>query len=465
MSIVANQKFNIRPLNAKNEYSFRFSGGNIVFQFSNNPLLMLDPNTLRLNATVRLVTGKTALGGLPTTTGEGRPNNDNLLNGVTGVGGTGGQAAVYDANKITSTSRGFAATIFSDVTITNNNDVVIEQMRNYGRALSTILPMTASQHDYNSHMNISYGGYGPRGVAQNIVNNMDVSIAMPIRTALLASGRLLSLGSLNGLKLHFTIGADASTLFGTNAAADGGAFVQLTDVSLSGTYKVLDTPIPINKAGFQYNAYNSYQSILNSSSSTNNVNFGMSNVMSVWNNNIPVSFLNNYAQDSYANYPILKSDGTVECRIKDTAITRNSVKFPNDYQIDERQIVDQFSDESYHPNDTLRLYNWINAVKAFPSLNSTIIGLGTEQLGNQAVYGPESTAANFADNPIANHLTGYGVRIDMTNSNSGVSFRQANYAQTIDSTLDTGTDPNANFTFVLSKNQMNVSPGGIMVSS
>ena len=53
----------------------------------------------------------------------------------------------------------------------------------------------------------------------------------------------------------------------------------------------------------------------------------------------------------------------------------------------------------------------------------------------------------------------------MTNSNSGVSFRQANYAQTIDSTLDTGTDPNANFTFVLSKNQMNVSPNGIMISS
>ena len=221
---------------------------------------MLDPNTLRLNATVRLVTGLTALGGLPTATGEGRPNNDNTLNGVTGVGD--GSAAGAAAKAITSTSRGFAATIFSDVTITNNNDVVIEQMRNYGRALSTILPMTASQHDYNSHMNISYGGYGPRGKAQNIVNNMDVSIAMPIRTALLASGRFLSLGSLNGLKLHFTIGADASTLFGADAAADGGAFVQLTDVSLSGTYKVLDKPIPSNKAGFQDNAYNSYQSIL-----------------------------------------------------------------------------------------------------------------------------------------------------------------------------------------------------------
>ena len=474
MSIVANQKFNIRPLNAKNEYSFRYSGGNIVFQFSNNPLLMLDPNTLRLNATVRLLQGNSTLGANPAAADEGRPNNHQELAGVVGAGGT-GTVSVAPKKDITTTSRCAAPSIFNTVTITNNNDVMIEQMRNYGRALSTILPMTASQHDYNSHMNIHYGCFGARATAQDVANNMDISVAMPIRTALLASGRFLSLGSLNGLKLHFNIGADASTLFGDDAGEAGGAFVQLTNVSLSGTYKVLDQPIPMNKAGFQYNAYSSYQSIINSSSNTANVNFNMQNVMSVWNNTIPVSYLNNYGFDSFANYPLIKDQNTkdpVSCFIKDTVITRNSVKFPNDYQIDERLIVDQSNTAAaarYTPNDTLRLYNWINAVKTFPTLNSTLISLSTEGLGSASDNPPISADKDLAVNSLnavqANRLAGYGVRIDMTNSNTGISFAQASYAQRLDSTLDTGTDPNANYTFVLAKNQMMVNPAGIVVNA
>ena len=197
---------------------------------------------------------------------------------------------------------------------------------------------------------------------------------------------------MGGARIIITLNSDQTCIFGTEASANGGYFYELHDVSLTGVYKVLSQPVPPNPAPISYNNYQCFTTILTSSDDTTNLNLSLGEVLAVWNNSMPSVFNNNYLYDGCASYPIMKSTGgagtlgaalTDVCEIKDSIITRSSVKFPNDYQIDERVQVSQKAipvaagSAGYNPIDTLRFWNFANGVKSWDRMDKSIMNLNS----------------------------------------------------------------------------------------
>ena len=499
--VVGFNNFEIFPLNKKEAYSFKSGGNQLTFVIDESDIRMLDPTSLRLNYTLRLTTGTSVLNTAPSAAGEGRPNpqidegGNGVLNGVIGVGG--GAASVLAVSAAQTSSKVGSQSVISDVTIrSNNNNAIIEQNRFYSRLASSLIPYTLSQNDYGSFSQIAFGAFNASDYAGQLANASDISTSTNLLTGLTSQRGLWNLKVMGGARIIITLNSDQTCIFGTEASANGGYFYELHDVSLTGVYKVLSQPVPPNPAPISYNNYQCFTTILTSSDDTTNLNLSLGEVLAVWNNSMPSVFNNNYLYDGCASYPIMKSTGgagtlgaalTDVCEIKDSIITRSSVKFPNDYQIDERVQVSQKAipvaagSAGYNPIDTLRFWNFANGVKSWDRMDKSIMNLNSLGCGTSSGstldpvvelgvafqpttgYIPRAKGSTQAITASANSLYGWGTRMDIADAGQGIDYANASYSQRILSTNTTGTDPNIVYSFALCKNTLVPTPGGPVV--
>ena len=483
--------FNITPINKKDVYSFRQSGGAINFQFENNPSLILDTASLRLNCRVRIKQGASAFNGAIAGTDAGRFTNGFALYGLADVGGPLNgfgdvvQSEVADAECLLNPRVACASIIDSIRISSQTSNIVMEECRNYARKEASVLSFIRGMGDYCSYENFSTGACAAKTGATSRMLNGDITIALPLRTGLL-NNENIPLGNVGGLNINIRLSPDNFVLFGSSASDNGGAYYELHDLSLTGRFLTTSSPVAPSKEGFEYSAYNNYNSLLQNSDDNTNIRLALTDVLSVFNNLINVNSLNNYDFDSIATPQILETATYANDKkvwVKENMITRNGQKYPYDFSTDERSIVSQeLQDTSlsvptyeYNPADALRMRIFADSMNPYYKIKYGLMSPTTEQTGdNEEIWNSTFTSLQHtSDYPRdiegvlaknTQNVFGYGARLDQTNSGMGMDYNSASFSQRILSTLSTLTDNMLVYTYALSKHKIIATPQGVITS-
>ncbi len=459
MNIESVEKAEIFPFNnpSNNTYSFKQGHGTITFDVASQAKL-LRPSSLRLNGTLKVVRAD----------GTTLPDNQGLKNN---------NAAPH---QIQLNDRIGVNSVIQNIAINSaSTGQTIEQVRNYGKMISTLIASTHSSDDYASNQSAVALATAVQFSSDNLLNN-EVKFSIPFYAGVMNSGKALPLGvnGMRGLQFVIELASDQQVLKGTNAADGGGASYQLKNVSLSYDLLVPDAAgqekmMVAGSGAFEYNSYNSLYSVINASDNTQTFNLAANNVLSVVHNFLPTTHSNNYAHDGFANPPIMKGAayGT-RCVLDRVNFSRGGLKLGLDYELS----VQTQSQENRPPTQVE--VNAINAVRPFYSaqhlLNQPLLQafgakdsrLYSDQL--QVLTAVDSVGVNgggvdFTADPAVSRNFAIGLALDNV-SKEGVSFKGVSYAVRIRSDLD-GASPNAVYTYALVKNQLVYSPQGIAVVS
>ena len=423
-NVVGIEKFIIYPINKQSTYSFKNGNPNISFQFQPSSTRMLNPQQLRFNFTlnVKQPNGK-------------RVNNEDS-NGY----------GAYDAKL---NERVGVNAIIDVLRLRNLKNETIEEVRNYSRLLASLIP---AQTNFASYKNWASNKFVATANvnSQNCLTNGAMECSLPLRAGIIMSGRPLNLGDLGGMKVDIQLQNDQFVIFGTNAST--GAYYEISDVSLSGNYFVLDRPSPPSSSQLVYPAFNSFLTIVNSGDDQQSLNLSLNSVRQIFSNSIPSSHLNNYNFDCLAT-PRLRNtndDGdtyNADAKVKEYTFLRGAVKYPKQYSTDERDAVNNNVSRVHKERD------FLDSIKSFRNLQHSLVSPVTEG----------SLTADSVDAPTANPITGLGVRLDGLSVGAGADYSTQQFTQRIVSELD-GKSPNTLFTFTLSNQALKTARSGDIVA-
>tara|TARA_R110002012_G_scaffold37498_1_gene104925 strand:+ start:4771 stop:6132 length:1362 start_codon:yes stop_codon:yes gene_type:complete len=448
-NIVSVESMEVLPSNqpANNTYSFR--GGNPIVTITvPAQAKFLRASSVRLNGVLRVNKSDGA-----------QVDNKNLR-------GTG------DVD-VSLSSRVGIHSVFQNVVLSSEStNQSLEAIRQYGRLVSTILSSTHSPQDFATEKSVVALMNGISGSTSVLYNN-EIHFSIPLYCGLLQGGNLipLSANGVNGLKIQLELASDQQVLSGANAGDASGAFYQLKNLSLSGQLLTPDEAgvaklaVP-GSGGFSYNSWSSLYSVINSSDSTQTYNLASSQVLSVIHTFLPVTQSNSYAADSFQNPELQNTDaaGTTynqACNLKRVSFSRGGVSLGMDYEMD----CEEQNAENVPETQVMQ-----NFLRAFQPVNNRSRMLNAKQLmgfgGNDLIpYRPRTDPDNRQDGVEADQERNFGIGLAMDRvSDVGVNFKNMSYATRIVSDLD-GKSPNSVFSFVLSKNVLQYSPSGIMIST
>jgi hypothetical protein len=433
------QKVEVMPLNPPNDLIYSFKKGNpiVSFQIASQDKMLLG-NSVRLNGTL-VVKQSSGVS----------PNNNN---------NKGGGAAEVRINE-----RIGVHSCIQQITFSNQNNQTIESVRQYGRYLSSVVPLTHSADDLNTNLQLKGLSSYKNNITGNLVN-YPVEFSIPFLTGFLNSGMPIPLSSIGGINIQLELAPDSMVLFGAQAATGTGAFYELKNLSL--TYDLL---VP-NQAGMaamssggsgqmSYNSINHLYSVINTNESTSSFNIGTANTIASVHNFLPSNEINNYSVDSFAtkqlrNSPYNQADSQVPTEVD---FIKSGVRFPLNYTMDNRVAETQGTPSSQIDR------NFMNAVKPFRQTNHILNGNTTNLSKNDEVY--EDSQLDIPDSRVVDQNSCFGIGVAFDNlSRVGVNYKNQNYAVRIRSGLD-GVSPNAMFSYILSKNTVLWSPQGIQVVS
>ena len=459
MNIESVEKAEIFPLNnpSNNTYSFKQGHGTITFDVASQAKL-LRPSSLRLNGTLKVVRAD----------GVTLPDNQGLKNN---------NAAPH---QIQLNDRIGVNSVIQNIAINSaSTGQTIEQVRNYGKMISTLLATTHSSDDYASNQSAVALATAVQFSSDNLINN-EVKFSIPFYAGVMNSGKAIPLGmnGMRGLQFVIELASDQQVLKGAKAAEFAGASYLLKNVSLSYDLLVPDAAgqekmmVP-GSGAFEYNSYNSLYSVINASDNTQTFNLAANNVLSVVHNFLPTTHSNNYAHDGFANPPLMKGTGYAnKCNLDRVNFSRGGLKLGLDYELS----VQKQSQENRPPTQVE--VNAINAIRPFYSaqhlLNQPLLqafGAKDSRLYSDRIQvlsavdsvGTDAGGVDFTADPSVSRNFAIGLALDNV-SKEGVSFKGVSYAVRIRSDLD-GASPNAVYTYALVKNQLVYSPQGIAVVS
>ena len=452
LNIVQVEKFEVLPSNQPSNNSYSFRRGTPICNITiPAQAKYLRPSSVRINGTFRLNNSDGTL-----------VNNNDLKAG--------------GLKNATISSRVGIHSVFQNVVLSSEaTNQSLEAIRQYGRLVTSILSSTHTQQDFATEKSVTALVNGFESGTSNLCNN-EVKFSIPLYCGLLQGGNPipLSQNGINGLNVKLELASDQQLISGADAGGGGtntGCFFELKDISLTGDLLVPDDAgiqkLSVSGSGaFMYNSWSSLYSVINSSDSTQTYNLANSQVLSIVHTFLPVNASNNYASDSFAT-PELKNTnagGTVysePCNLKRVSFSRGGVKLGFDYDFECQE-----QNEDNVP-ETQVMINFLNAfqpyITASRMLNSKqLLGYGGNDL---RPYRPILEEVNRSQGIDADPERNFGIGLALDRvSDVGVSFKGQSYATRIVSDLD-GKSPNAVFTFLLSKNILQYSPQGIIIST
>lgn len=466
MNIANKERAQIFPVNqpANNTYSFKNGFPICTFQIASQNKL-LDTNSLRLNGVLRL---QDSNGALPTNTVAAPPTN-----ATTGIAFNERIGLAASLNQITLSSP--------------ENNRTLEVIRNYGRFLSSTMPVMHSQDDYDTNLQIGNPATGSKSYQAAKACNNEVEFSIPLRTGLLSSGQRLPMGQngLRGLTIELQLAPDSNAISGyavydqvtatktkiISTTINQGASYELKNLSLSYDLLVPDEEglarLAVPATGqLTYNSVSQIYGVLNSSDQTQSYNLGTSRTLAIHHNFIPTEFINNYNEDGFGTNKLLKNNGT-EAVIKRVTFLRGGQKFPLDYDL----FVEQQGNEN-RPQSELES-KFMDSIKPYQSITHTLTSTYTnnkfsdvttfESVPNENDRNRNGPPEQTDTLPDPEPVFGVGVRLDPL-SNVGVDYRNVPYAIRIISELDNNY-PNSIYTYTLAQNTLMYSPQGIMVQN
>ena len=433
--IVGIEKFINYPINRQSQgYGFRNNSPLIEWRFEPQAQRLIDPSSLRFNGRLRILQG-----GNNTTL---RPNNQSTV---------GGGAAEYSA---VIDERVAINSIIDILRLRNLKSQSIEEVRHYGRLLSSLAPAQSSYDDYKTVNSMKFGAAGNEDT-EGLMCNQDIIFSIPLRAGILMAGKALNLADLGGLSLSIMLNNDQNLIFcdtGIAGNATDGASYVIKDVSLTGNYYVMSAPAPPSNSVIEYPAFNSFMTILNSGDDQQSLNLAQKSVRTIICNTIPSSHVNNYAENGYATPKLRNTDANgasydTDADVLEFTFMKGAVKYPKQYTTSEREAV---QNDSY---EVKKNHDFLDAIKPFWTLSSSLVDPIVQGVIVNNV--PDSLDVPAVNKPV----TGLGVRLDGMSSGVGANYENDNYTLRLVSQLD-GKSPNTLYTFTLSNQALKSVRGG-----
>jgi hypothetical protein len=478
MSVVEKIPFKLYPLNKTpdNKYSFYQSSPIINFQFQATGARVVDPKSLRLCGRFRI---------LDNTEGNKLPANRFDLAGSNNAAQQNYEKVAYVSDRVGPSS------CISSVNIANMRGQLYEQVKSYGRMLSSLKGATASYRDYCSVNQNLWGSFANQNCIANALSS-DIPFAMPLRCGFLMEPQPISLAN-GGLKITLQLANDAQVVYGLNA---NGFVYELSDLFLSGSYLVLDQPVQPEKGQLiEYHQFYSYLNTLNSGLDHQNLNLNLKEVVSVYSNFTPSTWSSSYAYDGFST-PKIMNQNNVETDLNEIRFNRGATMYPLTFPINERTANNNGAFES------MRSRHFLNAIAGYANLTHSTISPVSEALTNyeseqnwiqnaaaagagatsvqnvldtnqdvdrgsvnQWVWAQVTAWAKSGDVEKSGRVWGIGFRPDELLNDSTQDYSQASYNYSLDSGHD-GVTPNSVYTYVLAKTQVfSDGQGGIVAAN
>jgi len=245
-----------------------------------------------------------------------------------------------------------------------------------------------------------------------------------------------------------------------------GMYYELIDLSLTYDVLVLDetstNAMSVPATGqLEYNSVSQLYGVLNSSDQTMNYNLGLHNAKKIWHNFIPTSHINKYTANGMGTDRLKNNTNgnyADTANIRRISYIRGGQKFPLDFTIDvNTQALEN------RPQTELET-KFIDAIKSLNEYDHSCISLNSQNaIGDNITFDNTAFPRNNQTLIDPRPIFGCGINIDPL-SRWGVDYSQTNYAIRVESDLD-GVSPNSMYTFVVSRNVLQYSPNGIIVSS
>jgi len=437
------QKVEILPSNQPSGGVYSYREGNPIVTFDiGKRSALLRSSTLRINGKIEIVKN------------DGSPIDNGDLKG-TGL------------HEVKLSSRVGVHSVFQNVSISSGEtSQTLENVRQYGRLLASILPSTHSSEDFIATQGITSKACAESDLSGALINNK-TSFSVPLYCGIFQSDLPLPLGQngFRGMGITLELASDQQVLHGANAPDSGGGYYKISDLSIT-CDMLLPTPAEQQKmevassGTFQFNTLQNLYSVINSSDSTQTFNLASAQVLSVFHNFIPTTHSNTYSENSFATTALLNKVGasySSKADLKKVSFSRDGLKLALDYDLD---VQDQ--SKQGIPETSVNI-TATNAIQPFSSLTKILdqpqmFPYGTK---DQEIFRPSVLQKSKVVDQERNFLI--GLALDRV-SNSGMEFKGKSYALRIQSELD-GNSPMSVFTYYLQKNILQYSPQGISVSS
>jgi len=416
VNVVGISKAKVHPLNNQASYSPYRNNSVLNFEIAPQADRMIDPRTLRVN--FELEVRKTADNAFPA--GDLSAGEDVNLDSRIGVN------SIFDLIRIRQQ---------------NTNDV-LESTRNYAFMAAASMPSGVSLQNYKKYITNLYGAFG-RDAVQAKALSAALPCSLVLRTGLCSSQSLWNLKALGGLRIECVMNSLSQTLHGADA---GSFYYQITNPNITFNYVDLASPIASNQYQVAYPLYTSFSSVISSSNDQLSLVFAQSQVRSVFSTTVKSSNLNNSAANAFTTNRLVANDDSAK-KIQELIFYKDSVKFPLDYIVNERDAV---SNGVY---EALKNRLFLSCFQNFTTMSNTLQSTTTQ--GTKS----HRESKHGYDEADARAYTGIGINYDMLGNSASVSFRNSMFALRVTSQLTDG-EPNNVFVFTLSNRMLSTNPMG-----
>lgn len=412
VKVVGIQKARLFPINSRSTYSFKNGNPTVNFEIAPDPTRLLDVNSLRMNFVLNVLDDATTRN----TQTPARVNNQD-----TAAAPGGARACLLD-------ERVGANAVVDVLRLSNFKNEVIEEIRNYSRLLASSMPALTSFEAYknwNSNKNLAFG----KSTTEGLACNGPMACSLALRAGILNAGAPISTNDLDGLKISLQLAPDNFVLYGANAS---NCHYEISKVSLTYNWILLDSPDPVGSETLQYPSYSSFINIVQSSDDQQSLMMNLSSVRAAFTNFVKTSNLNNFAANSLETNRLQDANG-LNKDIKTYTHMRNNVKFPKKYDVRENIVVANAAYEAHLGRE------YLDCFKPFRTLSSSLQSPETQGY----------KTSNIIDEPDTRYVGGLGNNYDMLGVGMGANFKDNMYALRIQSELDDSTS-NTAFTYSLS---------------
>ena len=411
------------PINVRSDgYSFKYGASNITFNLGAVNDRLIDVNSLRLNFKLQVID---------------TDGSDSYVNNQDTYATGSVRACLID-------SRTGVNGVISTLRVTNGNNSVISEIRNYNRLLTSLLPANKSFAGYKSDVSVQELAFA-REETQGLAVNGDMACSVALRAGIFQD-KAINLADMNGMVIDITLAPDNLFLYGANASD---CFYRLRDVSLSWKWLVLDAPLPPSNEVFQYPLYRNFLNIIQSSDATTTLNMNLGSVRNVHSTFIKSSQVNNFATNSFETNQ-LQDNGGVNKAVKEYSHRRNNVRYNNNFNVTERVALTN----GVYP--ALLGRNGLNAIQPYDNITSCLQAPETQLVGARTFKG---ITVGDQDLPDDRDLYIVGVNYDQLFVGFGADFERSTYGLRLESELDTA-EANSMYSYGLANAQLLVSKQG-----
>jgi len=445
MNVVQSQNFKLFPINKSQNGSYSFSNNSpvITFSFNENNMRVIQTSTMKLCGKVRIFQKND--GGV-----NRLPANRFDLN--CSADQTNNEKVCYLDPRVSINS------MLSVVNCSNMKNNILEQVRNYNRNLSSLIPVMSSFKDLNSKNQHSYASY-PNMDCMSRVCQSDVPFCLPVRTGYLDSSPNIMLNN-NGFQLELNLDSNNMCLFGLNAQDFE---IEFRDLYLTGRYLILDQPLPSGPVQDEYSSFHNNMVVLNSGNDHTNINLQLKEVNTIYHNTIPSAWLSSFSHNSLST-PSLMNFDTDYTRVDVNKIdfNRGAIRFPLQYSLDETKANRAGCFQA------LRSRYFLNSIFPYAKNKKCAISPESEDvqtmveartdfkktpqsldqgLVKQWVFTANSTWNRTGNVENSGEVFGYGISLDNLHVQASSDYSNASYNFAVDSDVDN----TANNQFVFSR--------------